>query len=177
MRRLFFRLQATHQRSSRRVAGIQLTSCCKKKFKFVPIFLDTEFQQIYTFVSCNFLSRSVDNLSIGRIGKWQPRKQPRKQRRRQPRRSNPTQRQSKTGDAKCVPRSASALLLLNESPRTERLPKTLTARSSAWRDIRTLCFSRCCSPPVRTARGPCRYKTAPAHRGSCPSSRCCGRRR
>jgi hypothetical protein len=81
-----------------------------KKIAEVTIFLDTEFHQNYTFVSCMLMSCSIVVLSIGRIDKWQPRKQPRKssrrQPRRQPRRSNPTQGKRRTGDAISVPRSA-----------------------------------------------------------------------
>ena len=81
-----------------------------KKFAEVTIFLDTEFHQNYTFVSCMLRSCSIVVLSIGRIDTWQPRKQPRKSSRRQPRkpprRSNPTQGKRRTGDAISVPRSA-----------------------------------------------------------------------
>jgi hypothetical protein len=50
----------------------------QKKFTEASIFLDTEFHENYTFVSCNFSCCSIDVLSIGRIGKWQRRKQPRR---------------------------------------------------------------------------------------------------
>ena len=97
-------------RTSRLSERIQMVSCCKNNFAEVTIFLDTEFHQNYTFVSCMLRSCSIVVLSIGRIDTWQPRKQPRKssrrQPRRQPRRSNPTQGKRRTGDAISVPRSA-----------------------------------------------------------------------
>jgi hypothetical protein len=49
-------------------------SLLQKKFMIHPIFLDTEFDQNYTFVSCNFIGCSVDKLSIGRIGKMATKK-------------------------------------------------------------------------------------------------------
>ena len=88
-------------RFSRSRERIQMVSCCKNNFAEGTIFLDTEFHQNYTFVSCMLRSCSIVVLSIGRIDTWQPRKQPRKssrrQPRRQPRRSNPTQRQMQNG--------------------------------------------------------------------------------
>src|SRR5947209_9483911 len=71
----------------------------KKNCLATLISLDTEFHEIYTFVSCTRACCSIDQESIGRIGKWQPRKQPRRSLRRQPRRSKPTKGKRRTGDA------------------------------------------------------------------------------
>jgi hypothetical protein len=60
--------------SSHSSERIQVTSCCKNNCVNGSIFLDTEFHQNYTFVSCNFLGRSVDKSSIGRIGKMATKK-------------------------------------------------------------------------------------------------------
>src|SRR5947209_8467435 len=81
----------------------------KKNCLTTLISLDTEFHEIYTFVSCTRACCSIDQESIGRIGKWQPRKQPRRSLRRQPRRSKPTKGKRRTGDASSVPRSAFVL--------------------------------------------------------------------
>ena len=103
------------QRDSLRVVRAHMRASnvlpfAQKKFTEVTIFLDTEFHQIYTFVSCMLWSCSIDVISIGRIDTWQLRKQPRRSSRRQPRRpprrSNPTQGKRRTGDAMSVPRSA-----------------------------------------------------------------------
>jgi hypothetical protein len=72
--RAFYNVAKFIARTSHSTARIQLTSCCKKKCENSSIFLDTEFHQIYTFVSCNFMGRSVDKSSIGRIGKMATKK-------------------------------------------------------------------------------------------------------
>ena len=85
-----------------------------KKFAEVTIFLDTEFHQNYTFVSCMLMSCSIVVLSIGRIDKWQPRKQPRNQRRRRQRR--PQRRSSGTSNRKATSKKAILRGALNASP-------------------------------------------------------------
>ena len=98
----------------------------EKKSSIIAIFLDTEFHQNYTFVSCCKTHCSIDVQSIGRIGKWQPRKQPRKSQRRPRRRSSPTQGKRNinqgngTGDA----RQASPVLCppLRSRTRTRQNP-------------------------------------------------------
>ena len=141
----------------------------QKKCMHALIFLDTEFHEIYTFVSCTRACCSVDLESIGRIGKWQPRKQqPRRQRRRQPRRSNPTPGKRKTGDAVCVPRFCVCF--------RASIERRLSASPWESKDIPRPGSFRCCSPRSRTAPASYLCRTAPARRGFCPSSQCCGRR-
>jgi len=56
---------AIHGANVRLSERIQMVSCCKNNFAEVTIFLDTEFHQNYTFVSCMLRSCSIVVLSIG----------------------------------------------------------------------------------------------------------------
>jgi hypothetical protein len=135
---------AIHGANVRLSERIQMVSCCKNNFAEVTIFLDTEFHQNYTFVSCMLRSCSIVVLSIGRIDTWQPRKQPRKSSRRQPRsqprRSNPTQRQTQNGG-----RDERPPFCVDALPAgAKTAPALPIARSWAWRDSRRPCSCRCC---------------------------------